>query len=849
MPSRRSIRRIVLAAALVLMVAVFVPPMIKLTRFRKSIVAAIGAGLGRQVSVREVRLRLFPQPGLQLEGFVVQDDPAFSAEPVLHAEEVTAILRWSSLWRWRPEIGSLTLRSPTGAQPWSLNVVRRQDGQWNLQSLLLRASQAPAAPTTKVRPEARLRFPYIEGDGGRINFKSGVEKKVYALNEADFALWLASENEWNMRLRARPMRSDASLSDTGTVEVSGAFGRAARLDQTPLRLRLSLRAAQLGQLTRLIYGRDRGWRGSVNLAANLTGTPQDLRLSGAGSIDDFRRYDIMLPDTLRLAANCTAQYRWQAQELSHLDCRMQDGELALRGSITGLQRYDLALVAEQVPMADLARLARHAKFALPPDLTAAGALDAEFAYRTGPGQQGWAGAGSTSDFVLRSGVLGQELKLGTIKFEVGPGKAIIQPKTVGRRRSLYPAPAAIDGGAGLRLVLAAFPVALGGTALATVHASFSATDYNLGVEGDAELQRLFRVARGLGLRAPALGASGSAKLGLQIAGNWTGFTPPVATGSMQLRNVSVLLAGVQRPAHVRSANAVLLPDEVQVGNLEAAFAGSHISVEGSLALPRVCAPAQSCPVRFDLHSNEISLEELNRLLNPQLQRVPWYRVLAGDTGAVPARFAAHGRIRADHLVLKELELQHVVAQAELRDRTLHLSDLRADTLGGKLRAEWRADFTGAEPVYSGSGTLERVALPQVAALTHDPWATGTGSGSFKLELAGWSAAELAQSAQGVLNFEWQNGTLQHVALNGDGAPLRLKRFTGRALLADRRLEFQQSSIETADGIYAVSGTASLGKLELRLMDRKSHGYAVSVTLEKPHVTALSASEMQAAIGK
>ncbi len=78
---------------------------------------------------------------------------------------------------------------------------------WNLQSLLLRASQTPAAPTAKARPEARLRFPYIEGEGGRINFKSGMEKKVYALSEADFALWLASENEWNLRLRARPMRT------------------------------------------------------------------------------------------------------------------------------------------------------------------------------------------------------------------------------------------------------------------------------------------------------------------------------------------------------------------------------------------------------------------------------------------------------------------------------------------------------------------------------------------------------------------------------------------------------------------------------------------------------------------
>jgi uncharacterized protein involved in outer membrane biogenesis len=852
MPSGRSIRRIVLAAAVVLAVAVFVPPMIKLTRFRKSIVAAISGGLGRQVSVREVRLRLFPQPGLQLEGFVVQDDPAFSAEPVLHAEEVTAILRWSSLWRWRPEIGSLTLRSPAGAQPWSLNVVGRQDGQWNLQSLLLRASQTPAAPTTKLRPEARLRFPYIEGDGGRINFKSGVEKKVYALSEADFALWLASENEWNMRLRARPMRSDASLSDTGTVEISGAFGRAPRLDQTPLRLRLSLRAAQLGQLTRLVYGRDRGWRGSVNLAADLTGTPQDLKLSGAGEIDDFRRYDISLPDTLRLAANCTARYRWQAQELSHLDCRMQEGELALRGSITdvmSLQRYDLALVAEQAPMAELARLARHAKFALPPDLTAAGALDAEFAYRTGPGQQGWAGAGSTSDFVLRSGVLGQELKLGAIKFEVAQEKAKAQPANLRNRRTVRSVPAAVAVDRDLRLVLAPFPVPLGGTAPATVHASFSATDYNLGVEGDAELQRLFRVARGLGLRAPALGASGSAKLDLQIAGNWTGFTPPVATGSMQLRNVTVLLAGVRGPVHVRTANAVLLPDQVQVENLAATFTGNHAAVDGSLVLPRGCDATQLCPVRFDLHSTEISLEELNRLLNPQLQRVPWYRALAGETGAAPARFAAHGRIRADQVVLKGLELQHVVAQAELKDRKLHLSDIRADTLGGKLRAEWSADFTGAAPVYDGSGTLERVALPQVAALTHAPWATGTGNGSFKLELAGWSAAELAQSAQGALDFEWLNGTLQHVALNGDGAPLRLKRFTGRAVLGDRRLEFQQSSIESADGIYVVSGTASLGRLELRLLERNSHGYAVSGTLEKPHVTALSASEMQAAIAK
>ncbi|HVP50690.1 MAG TPA: AsmA family protein [Terriglobales bacterium] len=851
MPRGRSIRRIALAAVAVMALLVFVPPLIKLNRFRKSLVEAIGAGLGRQVSVREVRLQLFPQPGFELQGFVVQDDPAFSAEPMLRAAEVTANLRWSSLWRWRPEISSLTLKSPIGAQPWSLNVVRSQDGRWNLQSLLLSASRTPVAASAQVRPESRLRFPYLEGEGGRINFKSGVEKTPYMLNETDFSLWLASESEWNLRLRARPMRSDASVSDTGTFEIAGSFGRAATVDETPLRLRISLRQAQLGQLTRLMYGRDRGWRGSVDLAADLTGTPADLKLSGSGAIDDFRRYDIIVPDALRLTGSCTAQYHWQAREISHLGCRMQNGELALRGSVTdllGRRRYDLALVAERVPMAELARLARHAKFALPPDLTAAGTLDAEFAYRTGPGQQGWTGEGRTSDFVLRSGVFGEEVKLGAIEFELTQEKPD-GCRTRGRlcqgwdlsdnRRHHDAAP---------RLLLAPFPLSLGGNAPATVLASFSATGYQVGVLGDAELQRLFRVARGLGLHAPALGATGNARLDLQIAGNWTGFTAPVSTGSMQLRNVAVLLAGVQRPAHMRAANLALLPDEVKVENLAATFAGSHTSVDGSLALTRGCDPAQLCSVRFDLHSSELSLEELNRLLNPRLQRVPWYRALAADTSASLENFAAQGRIRADRVALKGLEFQHVNAQAELRDRKLRLSDVRAEALGGKMRAEWTADFTGAEPVYSGSGALERVAMAQVAALMHDPWATGAASGRFKLELAGWDAAELAQSAQGTLDFDWHNGALAHVVLNGDGSSLRLKRFTGRAALRDRRLEFQQSKIETADRIYAVSGTASPGRLELKLTDRSSHGYAVSGTLEKPHVTALTA-ETQASLGK
>ena len=89
-----------------------------------------------------IELRLLPQPGFYLENVAIGDDPAYSAEPILHAEEVTAYLSLSSLWRGRLEIARLNLKYP------SLNLVEREDASWNLESLLWKASRTQAAPTS-----------------------------------------------------------------------------------------------------------------------------------------------------------------------------------------------------------------------------------------------------------------------------------------------------------------------------------------------------------------------------------------------------------------------------------------------------------------------------------------------------------------------------------------------------------------------------------------------------------------------------------------------------------------------------------------------------------------------------
>ena len=117
------------------------PPFINVGRYKGRVTDSMSKAIGRRVTCDSIELRLLPQPGFYLANVVIGDDPAYSLEPILHAEEVNAYLGVSSLWRGRMEIARLNLNYP------SLNLVEREDGRWNLESLLWKAARTQTAPT------------------------------------------------------------------------------------------------------------------------------------------------------------------------------------------------------------------------------------------------------------------------------------------------------------------------------------------------------------------------------------------------------------------------------------------------------------------------------------------------------------------------------------------------------------------------------------------------------------------------------------------------------------------------------------------------------------------------------
>jgi hypothetical protein len=763
---------------------------------------------------------------------------------MLRSDDVTAVLRVSSLFRGRLEIARLTLIEP------SINLVRNNSGHWNLENILERAARTPIAPTGKAANESRPQFPYVEASRGRINFKFGAEKKAYALTNSTFSFWQDSENAWGMRLKAQPVRTDFNLSDTGLLAVNGTWQRAETLRQTPVQFSFEWNDGQLGQLTKLILGNDKGWRGSVTWAASLSGTPADLGIHTEVSVQDFHRYDIFSGGSFRLAVKCDGRYSSADRNFSDILCRapVGNGLVALDGNmslISGAPTYHIALTAQDVPAQAITSLLRRAKRDIPDDLVATGKFDAIVNFATDQGGFTWSGGGQALALRLDSQSANTSLSVDNIPFAFSSTPQMTLSAKINKPNRDVAQPALPVN----RVDIGPFDVSLGGPTPVLMQGWAARSGYQLHLAGDSEIQSLLQLARITGIPVPRPTAEGLAKLDLQIAGEWSGFAAPQTLGHAQLQAVSAAVRGLNVPLKISSANVVLLAEQVTVQNLVATVGES--SWHGSLNLPRPCALPNNCFVHFDLHADRLATDQLNQWLNPNARKRPWYRFLTSDSQAGPSllvRMRATGHLGADHLSVKNLVATKVSANVTLENGRCTASDLRADIFGGKHTGEWKADFLTRPPVYTGTGKVEHLTLGQLSEAMHDGWITGTATASYEAKTSGMSAADLFSSADATLLVDAHDGTLPHIELSEQSGPLHLHHFAAKLILHDSVFEIRDGKLETPGAIYELSGTASLKQtLDLKLIRNGAPGFSITGPLTRPRVAPSAAQEAEAAL--
>ena len=827
-PRRRSPwKTLALVAALIvlLIVAIFLPPLISLGHYRRSITASMSAALGRPVYVGSMQLRLLPMPGISMTDFTVAEDPAFGYEPALHANSVVASLRLSSLWRGRLEVSRISLDEA------SVNLVRNASGQWSIGSVLLRASQIPNAPTAQRRSGPHPRFPYIEASDARIDFKSGVEKRPFSLMNAEFSMWQASSDEWRLRLQAQPVRTDLELhlSDTGRVSVEGSLHRASNLNAMPVDLRAAWTGAQMGQVTRLLAGFDSGWRGDLTATATIRGSMNDLHVRSHLQVGNLRRQEFQPANTLDVDATCQSDYRRVGQRLDEITCfwPVGAGHFLLTGSIQGFASpaADVQLEMNHIPasfaFSVLALMRPHAQ-----NVTAAGTMNGRFRLQTGQKPA------LTGDATATGGSMswpGGTLSMPPLHFVAFP-----QPAPPGGHRTIAP-----RSQTGIQLQTIAIP--FGEPQPLALDARFTRTGFEMHVNGSASVNRIINEGGSFGFLGTTLNVvspKGRADLNLTTKGNWilplAGGSGIATTGSMHLQGVELRPGFLPDPVEVAAADVTLSPDQITWQN--AAFRFRRMSMRGSLQFPFVCSQPGTCPAAFTLQTESLDAGAVQATLSEHKAGFLGNFLedaLGRDRSSQWPPL--HGSIQCGQLNIGSLVLGNVAASMSVEAKTLSLQSLDGTAFGGSVHAGGAMEVKSGVPQWHFDVRLTGVKPSVVGEIFHEQWGPGVVNGETTLDLHGYSASELASSAAGDFRFTWQKGELRSVESTSSMPLNHFERWSVAGSIANSTLTLTSGGLSRGGRLIPVRGTIGLDRRIHLTVETRGGPVVVEGTLAQPTV--------------
>ena len=826
-------RRIAIVV-LVLALLLFLPPFINLQRYEARITQSLSGAIGRKVTFAAVHLRVLPQPGFTFTNFVIAEDPAFGLEPILRADEVTASLRLTSLWRGRLEIAKLSFDTP------SLNLARDERGLWNFGGSLKQAATVQTAPTTEKRAQAAPRFPYIEASDARVNFKFGQTKQAFALVETDFSLWLASENHWEMRLKARPMRTDASLGDTGTLRAEASVVRPHNeaIEDLPLKATLRWDNAQLGQLTWLLSGADRGWRGDVDLRGDVEGTPRAMRVRARASLDGFRRYDIATTESRGGTVDCSAELARQAGTAAlhftadSLQCELPvgKGRIALTGSASWAdQQYDVALAAAELPLESLVAFYRRAKLNVSDDLHAKGTLSGDLHIKSDA-------PCLTGDLRLKGVQLtdtsrGIDLPVGAVAIMSVPTR----PRVTSPQTCLTSTP---------------IPLALGGKSPLLLKVEWAQKEFGVALNGPAESEPLLAAVKSFGLIARDYHAQGLLDVNARLVIQPQGFAHPQWTGTVTTPQLA-LPQGIT----LRNVTLDFLGDQVALRQFTAVLPDLDATVSGSMRWPVRCG-APPCDLNFTLRATTIDIDALNRAFNPSFRKRNWLylpRFFGGREAqespmSLLLAFKGTGTLQADRLIARRVTVENFGADITWADQRLALANVRGRALSGNLSGTTSIDFAPSVTT-TGKLTVTNADSDASTVIIGIPWAQGRGNVNAEFSFEGTEQSRLADTLRANIHFAMQNGILRRLGARGD---LPFRSWIGDAEVSSRTLKITRSTLRAGNGTFDLAGTVGSDlHLDLKLSSPSSVT-SISGTLAAPQVTTsttttYSASNPQDAI--
>jgi len=824
------------ALVLTILVAIIViPPLVSINRYKSRIAHAMSASLGRPVHMSGVELRLLPRPGFVITDLTVEEDPAYGAEPVLHANEVTAAIRLFSLWRGRLEISRISVDEA------SLNLERTTDGRWNLDTLFRTAAQSRPGAADQKR---QVPLPYLEATNSRINIKRGYEKLPYSLVGADLSFWEENPGNWRFRLKGQPARTDVSLDlgDTGIVQLEGSMLRAAEMHLMPIHIEMEWRNAQLGQLSRLLIGSDPGWRGDLTANMKLDGTAESAKITTRLRATGVHRAEFAPAVPLDFDANCGFDYHYSARTIDNLACDspLGDGRLRLNGSLPSDGQPKLSVELQRIPAQAILDALRTVRSEVGAGLAADGTLSGKLVYDATPQPVAVPEASThrgKKTAALKqppspSGPLSGSFTLDALKLTGGSlnqpvqiQKVIFEPSTAtGGKDEVLTGTATLPAGAPAPLVF-------------TVRLALSG--YQVMARGAGTPARIRQLAHAAGLKeAGALDAIAGdpVTMDLAIEGPWLPAPDESLAESVGETTTASAAASAGQPRPDRLTGTVTLHNanwktdalatavEIPQATLHldggasdwdpVSFVYGPLKGAARVQIPAGCAEAEHCVPIVNLEFTTLDAAELqSTLLGSEKKGTLLSTVIASLTPSSRRTWPAfQGTLKANSLVLGPVTFQSFTADIKVNSAAAEITALDSELLGGHIHITGKVE-NGDKPSYSIEGIFQKLNPSDLCRLLALKCTGASFDGDGKLELAGYEGKDLATSAKGTIHFIWEKGGVARAA-PPESAPLVLARFDtwiADADIAGGALTLKQNEVRQAKRAGPADASITFGE--------------------------------------
>jgi AsmA protein len=395
--------------------------------YRGRIQSELQQRLGRQVSLGDMALKIFP-PSFEVQNVSIADDPSFGSQaPFVQAGELDVSAKLGPLLHKQVEINSLELKRP------KVELIKNAQGQWNFSSLGNQKAQPSQAPPSSSSSSGNLSLAHLVVTDGQIavtDRQAGEPRSVYDhidVNLKDFS----ADHPVSLQVAAH-------LPGPGSQQIQ-VQGQGGPVDQshpaaTPFHGTLDLTNVAISGMKQFLSS-----AALNNVDGTLTGQTKidanagKLSASGQTTIQNARVNGTDIGYPINANYDLTDDLNNSLLTITRGTLKLGQTPLAVTGTVNTKAtpaNLDLHLQASNVSIAEAARLASAFGVAFAPGTTVNGQMTADVQARGPASKPILNGNLSASNVQVSGSSVPQAVEVKAVKFALTPNEIRSDPFNV-----------------------------------------------------------------------------------------------------------------------------------------------------------------------------------------------------------------------------------------------------------------------------------------------------------------------------------------------------------------------------------------------------------------------------------